>query len=159
MICFVDHEMTWVTYLRCNLRCTYCMPEDGVDLTPNRDLLAKDELLELVRIFAAEGVTKVRLTGGEPLIRKDVVEIVGGLKAVPGIETVAMTTNGVSLLGKLPDLLEAGLDALNISLDTLKRRKFEFISRRPSAVHPRVIDSILAVEKANMPICPKVSWC
>jgi len=127
---------------RCNLRCQYCMPESGVPLTPNTKLLSQDEIIKIAEIFAAEGVKKIRLTGGEPLVRGDVVDIVQRLKNIEGIKTVAMTTNGLTLSRRLPALVEAGLDALNISLDTLIAEKFEFISRRPKAGHSKVLDSI-----------------
>jgi len=127
---------------RCNLRCQYCMPEEGITLTPNSHLLSSDEIIKIARIFVSEGVKKIRLTGGEPLVRGDVVDIVRRLKLLPGLETVAMTTNGVTLSRKLAALKDAGLDALNISLDTLVPEKFEFVSRRPKAGHLKVLNSI-----------------
>lgn len=130
---------------RCNLRCQYCMPSQGVTLTPHSHLLTQDEIVRIAEIFASEGVKKIRLTGGEPLVRKDAIEIVRRLKNIPGLETVAMTTNGVTLARKLPALKDAGLDAINLSLDTLRAEKFEFISRRPKAGHSKVLE---AVEKS-----------
>lgn len=127
---------------RCNLRCQYCMPEEGVPLTPNKDLLSTDEIINIARIFVSEGVKKIRLTGGEPLVRRDCVEIVKRLKELPGLETVAMTTNAVTLSRKLPALKAAGLDLLNISLDTLIPQKFEFVARRPMAAHGKVMKAI-----------------
>ncbi|XP_021378742.1 molybdenum cofactor biosynthesis protein 1-like isoform X1 [Mizuhopecten yessoensis] len=117
---------------RCNLRCQYCMPENGVELTPSQKLLSSEEILRLSEMFVKEGVEKIRLTGGEPLVRKDVVEIIRGLNEFRdlGLQTIAMTTNGVTLARKLPALKEAGLDLINVSLDTLVPAKFEFISRR-----------------------------
>lgn len=130
---------------RCNLRCQYCMPEDGVDLTPHEKLLSSKEILRLSEVFVKEGVTKIRLTGGEPLVRKDLVDLIAGLSQLRplGLETIAMTTNGVTLARKLPALKEAGLDLLNISLDTLVPAKFEFITRRKG--WDRVM---LAIDKA-----------
>lgn len=125
---------------RCNLRCQYCMPEDGVDLTPKQKLLTTAEILRLAEIFVRNGVDKVRLTGGEPLVRADLVDIVGGIKALEGVKTVGVTTNGLTLGRKLPRLREAGLDAVNISLDTLVAPKFEFITRRKG--HDRVLKAI-----------------
>lgn len=127
---------------RCNLRCQYCMPEEGITLTPNSHLLTSDEIIKIASIFVSEGVKKIRLTGGEPLVRGDVVDIVRRLKLLPGLETVAMTTNGVTLSRKLPALKDAGLNALNISLDTLVPDKFEFVSRRPKAGHAKVLNAI-----------------
>uniref|UniRef100_A0A9J2P6R7 Radical SAM core domain-containing protein n=1 Tax=Ascaris lumbricoides TaxID=6252 RepID=A0A9J2P6R7_ASCLU len=124
------------TYLRisiaekCNLRCTYCMPEEGVPLSPSHNLLNADEIVRLATIFAASGVTKIRLTGGEPTLRKDIVDIVGRLASIPGINQVGMTTNGIALRQKLEALASVGLSKLNISLDTLNEAKYMIITRR-----------------------------
>lgn len=115
---------------KCNLRCQYCMPEEGVQLTPKSELLTTQEIITLARLFVKEGVDKIRLTGGEPLIRPDVVDIVAQLRKLEGLKTIAVTTNGINLGRQLPRLKEAGLDVLNISLDTLVPAKFEFIVRR-----------------------------
>ncbi|XP_044146711.1 molybdenum cofactor biosynthesis protein 1 [Bufo gargarizans] len=124
------------TYLRisltekCNLRCQYCMPEEGVKLTLKSELLTTQEILTLAKLFVQEGVDKIRLTGGEPLIRPDVVDIIAQLRRLKGLKTIALTTNGINLARLLPRLKEAGVDVLNISLDTLVPSKFEFIVRR-----------------------------
>ncbi|KAM9195785.1 molybdenum cofactor biosynthesis protein 1 isoform 2-T2 [Mergus octosetaceus] len=115
---------------KCNLRCQYCMPEEGVQLTPKSDLLTAQEIITLARLFVKEGVEKIRLTGGEPLIRPDVVDIVGQLNKLEGLKTIAITTNGINLARLLPRLKEAGVNAVNISLDTLVPAKYEFIVRR-----------------------------
>ncbi|XP_014638227.1 PREDICTED: molybdenum cofactor biosynthesis protein 1 isoform X2 [Ceratotherium simum simum] len=115
---------------KCNLRCQYCMPEEGVPLTPKADLLTTEEILTLARLFVKEGVDKIRLTGGEPLIRPDVVDIVAQLHQLEGLRTIGVTTNGINLARLLPRLQKAGLSAINISLDTLVPAKFEFIVRR-----------------------------
>lgn len=115
---------------RCNLRCQYCMPEEGTPLTPSSQLLSSNEVEMLARLFCSQGVNKVRLTGGEPLVRKDLVDIVRSLAALHGMKSVSMTTNGVTLSHKLVALQEAGLSGINISLDTLHQQKFEFITRR-----------------------------
>ncbi|XP_010018126.1 PREDICTED: molybdenum cofactor biosynthesis protein 1 [Nestor notabilis] len=106
------------------------MPEEGVQLTPKSDLLTTREIIALAKLFVKEGVEKIRLTGGEPLIRPDVVDIVGQLHKLEGLKTIAVTTNGINLTRLLPRLKEAGLNAINISLDTLVPAKFEFIVRR-----------------------------
>ncbi|XP_073484861.1 molybdenum cofactor biosynthesis protein 1 isoform X2 [Aquarana catesbeiana] len=106
------------------------MPEEGVPLTPKSDLLSTQEILTLARIFVQEGVDKIRLTGGEPLIRPDVVDIVAQLRKLEGLKSIAITTNGINLARQLPRLKDAGLDVVNISLDTLVPAKFEFIVRR-----------------------------
>ncbi|ERE88118.1 molybdenum cofactor biosynthesis protein 1 isoform X2 [Cricetulus griseus] len=106
------------------------MPEEGVSLTPKSDLLTTEEILTLARLFVKEGVDKIRLTGGEPLIRPDVVDIVAQLHRLEGLRTIGVTTNGINLARLLPQLQQAGLNAVNISLDTLVPAKFEFIVRR-----------------------------
>ena len=103
---------------RCNLRCVYCMPEQGTAPLSHADILSYEQITRLVRIFASLGVRKVRLTGGEPLVRKNLDALVRMLRSVDGIERIALTTNGVLLPEQLPALLSAGLDAVNISIDT-----------------------------------------
>lgn len=128
---------------RCNLRCQYCMPEEGVDLTPKERILSSQEIVHIAELFMKQGVNKIRLTGGEPLVRGDLVEIVQGINAFRSrydLQTIAITTNGVTLGKKLPRLKEAGLDLINISLDTLVPAKFEFITRRKG--WERVMNSI-----------------
>lgn len=125
---------------RCNLRCTYCMPEEGVELTPSPELLTANEIERLVRLFANAGITKVRLTGGEPTLRKDLNDIVSKIAAVPGIQHVGITTNGIKLARILPQLRESGLSLLNISLDTLRPSRFEAMTRRKG--HERVLECI-----------------
>ncbi|KAL0961625.1 hypothetical protein UPYG_G00353950 [Umbra pygmaea] len=115
---------------KCNLRCQYCMPEEGVKLTPRAQLLSTSEILAVARIFVQEGVDKIRLTGGEPLIRPDILDIITELRSFEGLKTIAVTTNGMNLARLLPKLKVAGLDLLNISLDSLVPAKFEFIVRR-----------------------------
>ncbi|XP_067681894.1 molybdenum cofactor biosynthesis protein 1-like isoform X2 [Haliotis asinina] len=117
---------------RCNLRCQYCMPQDGVQLTPKQMLLSTDEILALSQMFVKEGITKIRLTGGEPTVRKDLVDILKGLDSLrsEGLKSIAMTTNAITLSRRLSLYQAAGLDQLNISLDTLIPPKFEFITRR-----------------------------
>ncbi|KAH6564136.1 hypothetical protein BASA50_006826 [Batrachochytrium salamandrivorans] len=117
---------------RCNLRCTYCMPEHGVDLSPASALLTTDEIIRLATLFVDQGITKIRLTGGEPTVRKDLLEIVARLNALKprGLQSIGMTTNGIALKRKLPALFENGLNQLNISLDTLHVDRFEELTRR-----------------------------
>ena len=114
---------------RCNLRCVYCMPEEGIDFRPPEELLRDDELLLLVRIAAELGVKRVRLTGGEPTVRPAVVDLVGAIGAVPGIRDLSMTTNGLLLEYLAADLARAGLRRVNVSLDTLDPEKFRRITR------------------------------
>ena len=132
-----DRFQRKIEYLRisvtdcCNLRCRYCMPAHGVKKLRHADILSYEEILRDVRALAQMGIRKVRLTGGEPLVRRDIVHLVRGLKETPGIETVAITTNGVLLSTMMDELLDAGLDAVNLSLDTLDGGKFFSITRRP----------------------------
>lgn len=135
---------------RCNLRCDYCMPAEGVPLQPKNKLLTTEEILRLARIFVEQGVRKIRLTGGEPTVRRDIVEIVAQMKALPELEQIGITTNGLVLTRLLLPLQRAGLDNLNISLDTLKRDRFEKITRRKG--WERVIAGIdLAVQLGYRP--------
>ena len=127
---------------RCNLRCSYCMPAEGVELTARSQLLSTVELQRLMALFVAEGVSKLRFTGGEPLVRSDIADIVQAASELKqcGVHTVALTTNGLVLSRKLDSLLRAGLTHINISLDTLHAGKFELISRRPG--HERVVAAV-----------------
>ncbi|XP_074560208.1 GTP 3',8-cyclase, mitochondrial-like [Curcuma longa] len=136
---------------RCNLRCQYCMPAEGVKLTPNAELLSHDEIIRLASLFVTSGVDKIRLTGGEPTIRKDIEGICSSLSNLKGLRTLAMTTNGIVLSKKLPRLKDCGLNAINISLDTLVPAKFEFMTRRKG--HQMVMESInTAVELGYNPV-------
>ena len=115
---------------RCNLRCCYCMPETGIPLISHFDILTYEEILRIVRVFAAEGISKVRLTGGEPLVRKGIVDFVSDLSRIEGIEDLSLTTNGVLLMELAQGLKKAGLKRVNISLDSLEREKFRQITRK-----------------------------
>ena len=114
---------------RCNLRCVYCMPEEGIDFRPPEELLRDEELLLLVRIATDLGVRRVRLTGGEPTVRPAIVDLVAAIAAVPGIQDLSMTTNGVLLEYLAADLARTGLHRVNVSLDTLDPEKFRRITR------------------------------
>jgi cyclic pyranopterin phosphate synthase len=132
----IDRHGRKHTYLRlsvtdrCNLRCAYCMPPQGIDWTPRAQILTADELVRLGTIFVGMGITKIRLTGGEPLSRRDIGPIAQRLAALPGLKALAMTTNGISLAGRAQGLRDAGLTALTISLDTLRRDRFLEIAKR-----------------------------
>ena len=130
-----DSTRREIHYLRlsvtdlCNLRCRYCMP-DGVEKLEREAVLTYEEFLRLAALFAQCGIDTVRVTGGEPLVRKNVAQLVAGLKDIPGIRKVTMTTNGILLAHQLPALLAAGLDSVNISLDTLRPEVFRQITAR-----------------------------
>ncbi len=115
---------------RCNLRCRYCTPEDQFPLLDHQDILTYEEILTVVRALVPVGIDKVRLTGGEPLVRKGIEQLVAWINDINGIHDISLTTNGVLLAEKGKDLRDAGLSRINISLDTLKKEKFSYITRR-----------------------------
>lgn len=113
---------------KCNLRCQYCMPKQGVAFMPHEDVLTLEEIYRVVRIMESLGVRKVRFTGGEPLVRKNLVKLIGDVNSLAGISDIAMTTNGVFLKEHIDALKQAGLKRVNISLDTCDREVFERIT-------------------------------
>lgn len=131
----------------CNLRCIYCMPEDQT-FRPNPELMQDDEILLLARLFAELGFDKIRLTGGEPTVRANIVEIVRGIASTPGIRAVSMTTNGVLLPRLAAPLKEAGLQRVNVSIDTLDPQKFKRLTRWGKL--EQVWEGILAAEAAGL---------
>jgi cyclic pyranopterin phosphate synthase len=131
----------------CNLRCIYCMPED-MTFRPSAELMQDDELIQLTRLFASLGFDKFRLTGGEPTVRAHVVDLVGAIARIPGVDSLSMTTNGV-LLGKLAQpLKKAGLQRVNVSVDTLDPAKFRRLTRWGS--FEQVWEGIRAAEDAGL---------
>jgi cyclic pyranopterin phosphate synthase len=132
---------------RCNLRCQYCMPEEEYVWLPRDDVLTFEEMDRLVDVFADLGVDKVRLTGGEPLLRRDLDRLVRLLAANPRIQDLAMTTNGVLLPEQAPALRAAGLHRITVSLDTLREDRFKALTRRDT--HARVLEGIAAVGKSG----------
>ena len=134
---------------RCNLRCQYCMPEEEYVWLPRHDVLSFEEMGRLVDVFADLGVDKVRLTGGEPLLRRDLDRLVRMLAANPRITDLAMTTNGVLLAEQAPALRAAGLHRVTVSLDTLREDRFKTLTRRDT--HGRVLEGIAAVARAGWP--------
>ncbi|MGC8486693.1 MAG: GTP 3',8-cyclase MoaA [Clostridia bacterium] len=132
---------------RCNFRCVYCMPED-TEFLPREELLTSDEIIRAVTAFARLGVEKIRLTGGEPLMRPEVVDVTRRIKQIPGIRSVAMTTNGFMLPHRAAQLKEAGLDGVNISLDTMRRDRFLQLARRDYLDH--VLKGIDAAIKSDL---------
>ncbi|MCO4763808.1 MAG: GTP 3',8-cyclase MoaA [Myxococcales bacterium] len=132
----VDFQRRTVRYVRisltdrCNFRCTYCMPAEGVEVVQRPDLLRFEEIVRLVRVFVSMGINRVRLTGGEPLTRRRVVDLIGQIAAIDGLEDLAMTTNGHLLPSLAAPLRAAGLTRLNVSLDTLDADNFARITRQ-----------------------------
>lgn len=115
---------------RCNLRCMYCMPEEGVDFVSHDEILSYEEILHLARILASLGIKKIKVTGGEPLVRRNVAHLVHELKQIEGIEQVTLTTNGIRLAEVMEELARAGIDGINLSLDTMNPKVYQMITRR-----------------------------
>ena len=133
---------------RCNIRCFYCMPETDVQFVERREILDFEEIERFVRIAVALGIRKLRVTGGEPLVRRDLAVLVRRLGAIPGIQDLALTTNGVLLTKLAEPLYEAGLRRINVHLDTLDRQRFQQITRRDE------IDKVLA----GLALCKKLGY-
>ena len=132
---------------RCNIRCFYCMPEEGVKFEPRENILTFEEIERFVRVAVGMGIRKLRLTGGEPLLRKGLPELIRKLVAIPGIEDLALTTNGVLLAKQAQELYDAGLRRINISLDALDPTRFRQLTRRDGV--DKVIAGIMAAKKAG----------
>lgn len=128
---------------RCNLRCVYCMPEEGVTALDHKDILRLEEVEDIVKIAAQRGIKHLRLTGGEPLVRKGIVGLIHRLKQIEGIESIALTTNGILLPSMAKELKKAGLDRVNISLDSLDETQYHAITRRG-----KLADALAGIEAA-----------
>jgi cyclic pyranopterin phosphate synthase len=133
---------------RCNFRCVYCMPAEGLEWLPKRDILSYEEITAIVRQLAPLGLRRLRITGGEPTIRADIADLVSMLKAVPGIEDIALSTNGVRLPAMAEQLRAAGLDRVNISADSLRAERISAIARRNLGFDP--VTAALAAERAGL---------
>lgn len=131
---------------KCNLRCVYCMPEQGLPWMTHDEILRYEEIAEVVRVMATMGLRCVRLTGGEPLVRRDVPALVAMLKAIPGIEDIALSTNAVLLREQGAALKAAGVNRVNISLDSLRADRIDAIARRANT-HEKILDGIAAAEE------------
>ncbi len=115
---------------RCNLRCFYCMPEEGIKYLPKKELLTFEEIDRLVTLLAGMGITKIRLTGGEPFVRTDLMDLIRKIVNIEGIKDVHLTTNGVLTSQHIPELKRLGIASINLSMDTLDRDRFKLITRR-----------------------------
>lgn len=133
---------------RCNLRCIYCMPSEGVELLGHDDILRYEEIDMVARAAAGLGINKVRITGGEPLVRTNLVALVRMLAGIEGIDDIALTTNGVLLRGNAALLKQAGLKRVNISLDTLESERFRQITRRDNM--DEVLDGLKSAQEAGL---------
>ncbi len=132
---------------RCNIRCFYCMPDENVQFKPREEILTFEEIVHFAVVAAQLGVDKLRITGGEPLVRANLPELIRQLVQIPGIEDVALTTNGILLADNAQSLKQAGLHRLNISLDTLTEATFQRIARRDGL--NRVLDGIFAAQRVG----------
>ncbi|NOT74058.1 MAG: GTP 3',8-cyclase MoaA [Cyclobacteriaceae bacterium] len=129
---------------RCNLRCFYCMPEEGIHYLPKKELLSFEEIERLVSLMASMGITKVRLTGGEPFVRTDLMELIRRIVKMKGIEDVHLTTNGILTGQYIPELKALGIASVNLSMDTLDRNRYKIITRRDEFGKTRAtLDSLL----------------
>lgn len=128
---------------RCNLRCFYCMPEEGIHYLPKSELLTYEEMLQFVKIVAPMGISKVRITGGEPFLRKDLMQFIEHLYAIEGINEIAITTNGVLTLPHIKNFAKVGIKSVNLSLDTMDRERFRRITRRDEL--PKVLETLEAL--------------
>lgn len=135
---------------RCNLRCIYCMPENGMQMSRHEDLLTYDEIARVCRIFASMGIRYIRITGGEPLVRRDITELIHDIKSVDGIEKVTLTTNGILLEQMLPELKRSGLDGVNVSLDSVDRGTYAEMTR--CDMLPKVLSGIDAALAYDVPL-------
>jgi len=132
---------------RCNIRCFYCMPAENIVFRPHEELLSFEEIVRFARVATTLGINKLRVTGGEPLVRSDLHKLIAKLANLPGIDDLALTTNGILLGEQAEDLRAAGLNRLNISLDTMREETFQRISRR-TGLH-QVLDGISAARRAG----------
>jgi cyclic pyranopterin phosphate synthase len=150
----LDGEGREINYLRisvtdlCNLRCRYCIPEEGIIKKCHSDILRIEEIEEIVKVSRKLGVNKVRLTGGEPLVRRGIVDLVQKISSIPGINEVALTTNGTLLKEYAKPLKEAGLKRVNVSLDTLQENKYKYITKRGNL--KTVIEGIKAAKEVGL---------
>lgn len=132
----IDNHGRPVNYLRlsvtdrCNLRCFYCMPEEGIKYLPKQALLSYEEMEKMIRVLAGMGISKVRITGGEPFVRKDLVPFLWKISEIPGIEQIHLTTNGVLTVPHIPELKKIGIKSVNLSLDALDKQRFYQITRK-----------------------------
>ncbi len=151
-----DNHNRPITYLRlavtdrCNLRCFYCMPEEGIRYVPRKELFTFEEIERIVRLMASLGVSKVRVTGGEPFVRSDLMKLLATLTAIPGVKDVHLTTNGVLTAPHVPDLKSLGIASVNLSLDTLDPQRFREITRRDE--FHRVWETFEALLKHEIPV-------
>ena len=150
----IDQFGRKITYLRisvtdrCNLRCVYCMPAEGIDWQPHENIMRFEEILEVIRIAAENGVSSIRITGGEPLVRRGIAQLIKRISQIKAVEDISLTTNGVLLKEMAEELANSGLRRINISLDTLQEDRFKQITR--IGQFEQVWQGILAAERVGM---------
>ena len=135
---------------RCNLRCFYCMPEDGIRYMPKKDLLTFEEITRLISIMASLGITKIRLTGGEPFVRTDLMKLIRNIVEIRGVRDLHLTTNGVLTAPHIPELKKLGIASVNLSLDTLDKQRFFAITRRD--VFEPVMETLRLLVESDIPV-------
>lgn len=156
MVSMNDNRGRRIDYLRisvtdrCNLRCRYCMPEEGTKLFSHDEMLSLEALVRVCRCAAELGISRIKLTGGEPLVRKNVAWLAGQIRRIPGIEDITMTSNGILLTDMAEELKAAGISCVNVSLDTLNAQRFAAITRRDS--FDTVIRGIRAAKEAGLEV-------
>lgn len=152
----IDNHGRAITYLRlavtdrCNLRCFYCMPEEGIKYLPKPHLLSYEEMLRLCQILAKLGISKVRITGGEPFVRRDIIPFLWKLSEIEGIEKINITTNGVLTAPLVPELKKIGINSVNLSLDSLDRQRFYEVTRRDE--FPQVWETLEKLIEYDIPL-------
>ncbi|SFC39376.1 GTP 3',8-cyclase MoaA [Clostridium uliginosum] len=150
----IDSYGRKINYLRisvtelCNLRCKYCMPEKGIDKCSHNDILRIEEFLKIAKSFVSMGIDKIRITGGEPLVRKGVLTLIKGISQIEGVNDLAMTTNGIFLKEYAKDLKEVGLNRVNVSLDTLNASKYKHITNGGNI--SKVLEGIEEAKKVGL---------
>ena len=141
-----DNHGRTINYLRlavtdrCNLRCFYCMPEEGIDWLSRSELMTYEEMLRICSLLVKMGVEKIRITGGEPFVRKDIMKLLASLSLIQGLQQITVTTNGVLTAPLVPELKKIGIHSVNLSLDTLDRNRFFSITRRDEL--PKVLETL-----------------
>ena len=152
----IDNHGRTINYLRlavtdrCNLRCFYCMPENGIDWLSRSELMTYEELLRICSLLVKMGVEKIRITGGEPFVRKDIMKFLAALSLTKGLQQITITTNGVLTAPLVPELKSLGIKSVNLSLDTLDRNRFFSISKRDEL--PRVLETLDQLLRYNMDV-------
>lgn len=151
----IDNHGRPVNYLRlaitdkCNLRCSYCMPFEGIQFLPKKQLLSYEEIIRMIQLMAEMGISKVRITGGEPFVRRDIMQLLENIVQIPGIEQVHLTTNGTRTAEYVPRLKELGIKSVNLSIDSLDRNRFFEMTRRDEL--PKVLETLHALIAHDIP--------